>query len=111
MDFKSDILHFSKEKGKRTVLKNCDIITEFTFSKTTFFVVKKNQYAIICCNNNKNDLVLVKYYKGLQPNEAASQFRNEYFKNKITKERLDLFLENPLEHERIYMSKKNKAVD
>lgn len=104
MNIKTDILYFSKKEGKRIKLKDCELVTEFTFSKTLFFALKKNKYVFICCSNN-GDLILIKNYKNIQPYEAASQFRTEYFKNKITKERLDLFLENPIEHEKKYKVK------
>lgn len=108
---KTDILHFSREKNKRVPIKNCEIVSNFLFCKFEFFLLHKNKMFFICFLSNR-ELFLVwkksEYSNGnkLLPGEILSEFRKLFLKNKINKDKIDLFIADPLTYEKQYKKKK-----
>lgn len=106
----TDILHFSREKNKRITIKDCSLLSNFLFNKIDFYLVYKAGYFFVCTYYNK-DLVVLWFKKEIDNNEkivsgdVVSQFRKNYLKHSITKEKIELFLSNPIEYERLYPKK------
>lgn len=103
----TDILYFNRKENKRTKLKDCEIINDFLFSKNTFFLVRKGHLFIVCYSV-KGELVSLWHHKDKEGDETfsasdvTSEFRKQYVRKGITQERLELFLKEPLEHEKKY---------
>lgn len=103
----TDILYYSKEKGKRIKLHDCELISDFKFAKQDFYVVYKKGYFFVCLPV-KGDLISLWHQKKKDNGEVysfgevTSLFRKKYLKNNITQDKLDAFIENPIEYERKY---------
>jgi len=111
--YQTDILHFDRKKDKRVAIKDCDLLSNFLFNKMDFYLVYKTGYFFICTSFNKDLVVLwikkeIKNSEKITAGEVVSQFRKNYVKHNITKEKIELFLNNPIEYENIYPKRLNK---
>ena len=93
------ILRYDKEKGKRVKLKDCEILTQFLFNKNECFLVKKGKFYAVCISSNEELVLLTKTVEnGRTPGEIVADFRKGYLKHGITQDKIDLFIENPVEY-------------
>lgn len=109
-DYLVDILHFNRKQNKRIPIKNCKLISNFLFNKVDFYLVYKAGYFFVC-TNLKSDLAVlwikneIENGEKIASGEVLSQFRKNYVKHNITKEKIGLFLDNPIEYEKQYPKK------
>ena len=106
----TDILYFDNKENKRVKRKDCEIISDFLLCKNNFFVVEKGGYYFICLSHDGElvsvwNMIGVENGKRISPFEAISVFRRKYMSEKITQERLELFINNPSEYSIRYPKK------
>ena len=108
----TDAWRYDYSKGKRVLLKNCEIVLNFLFDKTDFYLLKKGGTFIISTPCDGELVLLAKFAvkeDGYEkpPSEAVAEFRKGYLKNKITRERIDFFIKDPVKYSEMY--KKGRA--
>ena len=106
----TDILLFDKSKGERVKHKDCEILTRFLLKKNDLYLVRKNGL-IFACIQKDGDLISLWHCKEFENGEikktmdALMLFRKKFLDNDITQERLELFINSPLDYEKKYPKK------
>ena len=114
MNPKTNIFYFKKDGGDIVKLKECNVLKTFIYNRNNFVLLEKNNFYWVCVNDKNDDLYSIwSKYKfnnviEVKTNEILSMFRKEYDKNKITKELIEKFLENPLKHTLLKVKKRRK---
>ena len=99
----TDILRYDVKKGCRVKLKNCEIQSNFLFSKMDFYLVKKDKTYFICIPSDGELVLLTKEPdNGRTAGEVISDFRKNYLKNRITKEMIEQFIADPMKYSATY---------
>ena len=101
----TDVLRYNYEKGKRVPIRDCEIAMQFFFDKADFFLLRKGGTYIVSTPYNGDLILLTKtavkdgnYEK--TPGEAVGEFRKGYLKNKITRDKVISFIEDPVKYEK-----------
>ena len=98
----TDIFRYDVSKKKWVLKRDYEVLQSFKFSGSEFCLVRKDRYYFICYQNNKCDLYSILYKKSnengykLTPGEIVSDFRKQYLKNSITREKIEMFLTDPV---------------
>ena len=92
----TDVLYYSKEKGKRLKARDCPILSTFLFSRHDFYVVERKGKYDFCISVNGELVSLCRCtQKGTTLGEAMSRFRSGFLKNAITDEMIDAYVIHP----------------
>ena len=101
----AEMFHYDTNKGKRVVVKDCEIVNNFFFSKNDFYLLRKNRIFYVCISV-KGNLILVWYHpehkngEQFYPSDIISEFRKGYIKAGIAQEDIDSFLTDPVKYEK-----------
>lgn len=109
----TDVLRYSKSKGKRVPVRNCEIVTNFLYNKTDFYLLRWNGVYIVS-TPNKGELILLTYSSVMDgkyektPGEAVAEFRKGYAKNGVTNDRIMSFIDDPMKYYETYRKSRSK---
>lgn len=92
----TDVLYYSKEKGKRLKARDCPILSTFLFSRHDFYVVDRKGKYDFCIAENGELISLCRCPKnGTTLGEAMSRFRSGFLKNNINDDKIKSFISQP----------------
>lgn len=98
----ADIFRYDIKKDKWAEKHDYEVIQSFKFSGSEFCLVYKGGYYFICVQSSKGNLYSLIYreekengYK-IPPGEIVSDFRKQYIKNGINKDKIEKFLSDPV---------------
>lgn len=110
----TDILYYSDKNCEIGKIKNCKYLNDFKYCRNDFMLCNKKLNYYVCISKDGELLSVwshpIKNEDGnnYTPSEIMSVFRNNFTKNSITTDMVELFRDKPTSYKRKYLKcKKN----